>query len=217
MRRGWLFIALLALGCATRPTPPPGPSPSAAKRDYPGRLVPTETLARDFRAFAVRQRLTASHDGRSLPSLEAVLQLHGGVLRLVGLGPMGMRAFVITQKGVEIEAEAQMKEAAALHPRDVLNDIHRVFFRGLFTGSAAKPPPDGEHTGNDDGEVITETWRQGHLVRRIYTRPDQPGRIIIDFLGPGAVVAETVVIDNGWFGYQLRIVTLEQQWLPPSQ
>jgi hypothetical protein len=205
-----ILLLVTGLACASRSSGPPAGTPPPAKRNYPGRLVPSDTLGRPF---MVRQRLTPEHQGRALPTLEAVLQLHGGVLHLVGLTPLGTRAFVITQKGVAIQAENLMKETAPLEPRDVLNDIHRVFFRGLFVGKPA--PPDGQHTGSDDAEHITETWRGGRLVRRAFTRPDPPGSIDIDYAGPGEVIARDVVLHNGWFGYQLRIVTVEQQWLGP--
>jgi hypothetical protein len=198
------LLFLLFAACASKSA---GPPPAA--REYPGRLVSSESLGR---AFMVKQRLTAEHDGRTLPTLEAVLQLHAGVLHLVGLTPMGTRAFVITQKGTTIQAENLMKETVPLNPRDVLNDIHRVFFRGLYLGKPA--PPDGQYTGRDDGEGITEVWKGGRLARRSYTRPDLPGAIDIEFSGPGEVIARDVVIHNGWFGYQLRIATVEQQWLP---
>jgi hypothetical protein len=208
MRFSFALALLTALGCAGKAAgPPPGP---AQKREYPGRLVPSEALGRPF---TVRQRLTAQHQGRTLPTLEAVLQVHDGVLHLVGLTPLGTRAFVITQKGITITAENLMKETAPLEPRDVLNDIHRVFFRGLYVGKPA--PYDGQYSGSDDSESITESWRNGRLVHRSFTRPDHPGTIEIDFSGPGEVIARDVALHNGWFGYQLRIVTVEQQWLAP--
>jgi hypothetical protein len=162
----------------------------------------------------VRQRLTAKHGGRTLPTLEAVLQLHDGVLHLVGLTPMGTRAFVIEQRGTDIKAENLMKETVKLEPRDVLNDIHRVFFRGLFIGKA--PPADGTHTGQDDGESLSERWQGGRLVRRSFVNPAHPGAVDIDFSGGGEVIAGEVLLRNGWFGYELRIVTTEQQWLGPQ-
>jgi hypothetical protein len=202
------LVFTLATACGGRAAGPAAGAGAPPRGNYPGRLVPSESLGR---AFSVRQRLTPTHQGRTLPTLEAVLQLHQGVLHLVGLTPLGTRAFVITQKGEDIQAENLMKETAALQPRDVLNDIHRVFFRGLYVGKPA--PADGTHTGSDDGEQVSEIWKGGRLLQRRFTRADRPGTIEITFDGPGEVVAQNVVLRNGWFGYQLRIDTVEQQWL----
>jgi hypothetical protein len=209
----FFFVVALA-GCRTSGTilPPPAARPPGLADT--GRLVPTSELKG---GFALRQRIEGRHGGREVPAIDAILQLHAGELSLVALTPFGTRALVIHQRGTEVTTEAfiDKEKLPPIDPKDVLRDIHRVLFRGLFI--AAPPPADGVHTGQDGGDWITETWRGGHLQTRTFAPAENKTSpaVRIDFEGAGAVVAPTVRLANLRLGYQLLIKTFDQQLLPP--
>jgi Protein of unknown function (DUF3261) len=199
-RRAPFAIALLALACAT--TPPPAPAAPAMAADT-GYLVPTDQLKGDF---LVRQRLKGRYGERTLPAVDAVLQLHRGELTLVGLTPMGTRAFLLRQRGSAVTFQPFIDKLPPIDPQAILRDIHRVFFRGLFVGQPA--PRDGEHQGQDHGEALTELWQSGRLRQRTY-----PGPVTITFTGDGAIIAPQISLANERVGYTLEITTSDQQRL----
>jgi hypothetical protein len=204
--RIWSVLGLccvLYLGCArARPA-----GPSLPPRDYPGVLEDTHALGRPF---LVRQSLHGHYGLREI-SLEVVVQLANGKLTLVGLTPFGSRAFVLEQDGLATRFQKFVNREIPFDPSHVLNDLHRVFFRGL-----AGPLADGVHGEEREGERISERWRSGVLVERRFERLDhQPeGAVVIRYSGaPAPVIAPEVTLENQWFGYTLRIENGEQQWL----
>jgi hypothetical protein len=214
--RCWLtrILAPLVLGLlacrTTGAVAPPPPQPGAVDS---GRLVPTQELAPDF---SLRQRIEGRYGDKAVPAIDAVLQLRAGHLQLVALTPFGTRALVIHQRGTEITTEAfiDKDKLPPLDPKDILRDIHRVLFRGLFVGKAA--PAGGVHTGRDGDDDVVETWRAGQLQTRTFAAPgtaaDAPA-VRIEFEGKGELVAPTVRLTNLRLGYQLVIKTFDQQRL----
>jgi hypothetical protein len=207
----WKLVVLLA-ACRTTGAiaPPPPPRPGAVDS---GRLVPTQELGADF---SLRQRIEGRYGDKTVPAIDAVLQLRAADLQLVALTPFGTRALVIHQRGTEITTEAfiDKDKLPPIDPKDILRDIHRVLFRGLFVGKSA--PADGVHTGRDGGDDVSETWRDGHLQIRTFASPggasDAPA-VRIEFDGAGPIVAPTVRLTNLRLGYQLLIKTFDQQRL----
>jgi len=181
---------------------------------YPGVLHPPATLGADF---MVRQSLTihAVRDGKPVTAeLDAVLQKRGGELLVLGLGPMDSKAFTLVQRERTIAFDQYMGPPLAFSPRDMIVDIHRVFFKRL-PGEA----PDGTRTGELDGEHVEETWHGGELRRIVYTRPGDKrlgGAVTVE-LGPGCRAArcepEVATLRNGWFGYTVEIVDDAFEWL----
>jgi hypothetical protein len=193
-----LLTLLLAVGCA-RPQPVTVPSQPANTVV----LLPTEQLGKGFMA---QQRLSGKYGDKEF-AVDMVLQLAGGKLTLVGLTPFGTRAFVLEQQGTEIKLEKFIDREMPFDPRYVLDDIHRVFFRGLHEGDASR---------DEHGERVTEERENGVLAERRFTRLDgnPKGEVVITFEGaPSPVVAPRVTLVNGWFGYTLRVDTAAQQYL----
>lgn len=184
---------------------PAGPTMPA--REYPGYLASSETLGRPF---VVQQSLRGTYNDKDI-SLDVVVQLANGKLTLVGLTPFGSRAFVLEQVGTETHFEKFVDREIPFDPKYVLNDVHRVFFRGL-----AGPKPDGVHSEEQHGEKVSETWRGGQLVERRFERLDgEPkGAIVARFSGaPAPVIAPEVQLENQWFGYTINIESSEQSYL----
>jgi hypothetical protein len=196
---------LLVLGCGgAKPQPVvPGHGQDTVV------LLPSQSLGP---SFVAQQRLHGKYGEKEF-TLDVVVQLAQGKLTIVGLTPFGTRAFVLTQDGTEVELQKFINRELPFNPRYVLDDVHRVFFRGL---SGA---PDGENERDDHGERISEVIRGGAPVERRFQRlSGQPkGEIVVTFKGAKSpVVAPEVTLKNGWFGYTLRVETLTQQFVPNS-
>lgn len=182
-----LLLVLLA-ACAPAKPPP-------ADTEYPGVLHPASELTPDV---MIEQHIEARKNDRT-GGFDAVLQKKGADLTIVGLGPVGIRAFVLKQVGTDATFEQSMGPTFPFPPRNVLVDVHRAFFKRL--------PPDTTKGVLDDEEV-TETWKDGTLVERAYRRADRPGAVRVLY-GPGCTRARcepsTIRLVNEWFGYELTI------------
>lgn len=194
--------ALAGLGALTActPTPPRGPSSDPASLDYPGVLHPPGELTPDL---VIEQHVVVSKGDRR-GAFDGVLQKLGDELILVGLGPLGVRAFVLRQEGEGARVERTLGPPLPFPPRNVLVDVHRAFFKRL-----PAPPRDGVHRGRLDGEEVTETWRAGSLVERRFVREEfRPGAVRVIY-GPGCGRDRCEPVDvrivNEWFGYEISI------------
>lgn len=184
--------------------------------DYPGTL---QAPARLPVQAVWQQRVTAAWQAPGEPRQErgfdAALQRSGDDLTVIGLSPMGSIGFSIKQTKTDIEVTNNIPEQMVIPPRFILLDVQRAFFP---TANASHR--DGEHTVQQADERITETFREGRLQKRVFERLDgQPqGAITItyDWQQPTWALPTRAVLDNGWFGYQLTIVTHSETRLPPS-
>lgn len=206
-RGSWALLVVCLVAC--------GPTGSALVRDYPGPLLPPSVYPTDF---ALDQTVTAVHQQGS-DSFRAVLEKHGDSLVMVGLGPHGGRAFVLTQRGDEVRFDSQLPRELPFPARYMLLDVHRAWLIGL----PDPPLADGEHRAERDGEEIVETWADGRLVERTFRRLDgrPPGIIRITYEGGlspdlGASPPTRVELDNGWFGYRLVIEGITRRALEPG-
>lgn len=202
------FITLSACSPATQSAEPATQTPRQGHtvRDYPGTLRPPSELGADFQW---RQQVTA-HWPQGTRSFDAVLSKSDNKLVLVGLGPMDTPGFVLT-----LDAQAKLKfenhtgEPARFNPRYVVLDVQRAFYP-WFT----QPLQVGQRETLVDEERVTETWQDGVLKQRTFTRLDNnpPGSIVITYEGwaPGRRAPERATLDSGWFGYKLTIQTFEQ-------
>ncbi len=194
---------LLACGPHTAGGPQPRP---AEVPGYPTTLVPPSQLEGDF---LMEQEVLMTHP-RGENRLHAVLQKQGPRLILLGLAPHGGRAFLLEQTDEGVRFESYMPFELPFPPEYMLHDIHRAWFLGAPEGTVER---DGEHIEErrDGPRVIERTFR------RLNGSP--AGTITVHYHGgltPGAPLTsappETVVLDNGWFGYRATIRTL--RWQP---
>jgi hypothetical protein len=200
-----LAAGILFVGCASRSAQAP-PPPYTGPLDFPDEGVAD---------FFDRQRIVATYEGHSF-AFDAVLQKRGNELTLLGLTPFGSRAFVVTQKGAAVSFQTYVGTSLPFPPQYMLIDVHRVFFPHVGPGDAAASP--GEHTFSSDGEVITETWRDGRVSERTFSRADgrPAGRIVIHYdetMDEEGGHPHHVVLNNGWYGYRLDITTVSHKQL----
>lgn len=202
-------IALLALGAGCGAPARSTVISTTAPAEYPCVLHDPRTLPHDF---LVRQSLTirTRRDGKPVEGqFDAVVQKQGDTLLIVGLGPMNVKAFTIAHRGDRIEFARLVGPELPFSPRNVVVDVHRVFFKRL--AAPAQPGFSGVVRGDLDGERVEETWRDGELRATVFTRPGSAlaGAIRIE-LGPGChpdrCEPEAATLHNEWFGYTLTIV-----------
>lgn len=195
--RPLLVLALIVLtACAGTPR-----KLALTEADYPGALVDSQELPD---GLFVRQRIEASFRDRK-DSFSAVLQVEGGVLSLLALTPYGTRAFLIEQRGQLISYTAYADRELPFPARFIVLDVHRAMFAGLGGGAAV----DGVRVIERNGERVSESWRGGELYERRFERLDGKPEGTIRVSYPDGVapheVAERFTLDNGWFGYQLKV------------
>jgi len=205
-QRAWHAALMALLSCATiAPSKP-------ADRPYGGSLISPSAYPGDF---IDRQKIEARYGDRSL-RFDAVLQKRGNELTLLGLTPLGSRAFVIRQTGADVSFESFVPQTFPFPPRYILVDVHRVFFAWVREDDT--PSVDGVVEAVREGEIVTERWRGGRLLRRTFRRVDgnPQGEIIVDY-DPGmpryGEPPAHVTFTNGWYGYRLEIVTTSHRLL----
>jgi hypothetical protein len=190
---------------------------TTAPSDYPCVLHDPRTLPYDF---AVRQHLTVRtrRDGEPVEGqFDAILQKQGDTLLIVGFGPMNVKAFTLSQRGDRIEFTQFLGPELPFSPRNVVVDVHRVFFKRL--PPPAQPGFTGAVRGELDGEAVEETWRDGQLRQAVFTRPGSAlrGAIRVE-LGPGCTPAAcepgAATLHNEWFGYTLTVDSEGYERLP---
>lgn len=208
-----LVIAGLALGCGSSAPRRQALSTDDATGGYP-------FVFRDLRQwpdFLVQQsiEIRARRDGHIRQGqLDAVVQKQGDSLVLIGLGPMNARAFSLTQRGSRIEFEQLVGPRLPFSPRNILIDVHRVFFKAL--PRPAGTPDTGVVRGQLDGERVEERWEGGELRARRFTRPgtELRGAVRVEY-GPGCRAGRcepgSVTVQNEWFDYTLAITNHEYE------
>lgn len=201
--------AALDSGAVEDPVEASGGEGSPAPLGYPGELISTADMAADFLA---RQKLKGSFAEHEF-AFEAVLQLRGGTLTVLGLTPFGTKAFVLTQTGLEIEFQALIDREIPFPPEYMLQDIHRALMWHTRLPWGEEAPSEDTASVEVAGERVSEQWSDGALIRRTFTRLDgEPaGEIRVDYVGGhrSGQPARTIVLDNGWFGYRIEIETLD--------
>ena len=202
---------LLALGALTVAACCPAPRPDKLPDNaYPGTLRAPSDLGTQV---MLRQKVTAKWGKSQARSFEAVLQVQGDTMTVLGLSPMGQMGFAITLKDGKIDFQNRSGMDLPFPPRFILLDVQRAFWPWL--GPA--PTADGERAGEAPGEKVTETWADGRLRRRTFRRSNNepPGAIVVTYEGwkDSAQAPDKVILDNRWFGYVLTVETYEQQRL----
>jgi hypothetical protein len=195
MRRRVLALALVSCGA-------PRPRAAASDDAYPCLLHPPSELSPDV---VIEQHVEAKKGDRT-GGFDAVLQKRGAELVLVGLGPLGVRAFTLRQEGADIRYEQRMGPEFPFPPRNVLVDVHRAFFKRLAL--ATPSPRDGTFRGPLDGEEVVEVWHAGQLTERSFAREGRAGAVRVLYspgCGEDRCEPATVRLVNEWFGYELAI------------
>jgi len=205
----FLATALLGLGACTRNAPTAQPGPGSGIGPGP-MLVPTAIAER----FLWRQRVTASWGDRS-ETFDAVLQMDGEELILMGLGPMGRPGFIATLGASGLRFENRSGRSLPFAAEHIMADVQKVFYPWL------PPVPEGftgTHIGAHESLMISETYTSGRLRTRAFRRSDalDRGELRVRYEGwtPGLPAPQRATVDNAWFGYELTILTVEQQSLP---
>lgn len=152
-----VLVATIALGCG-----PTAPREGTTPRPI-GTLHAPGHYAREL---TIDQQVTAEY-GSSSETFRAVLEKRGDRLVMVGLGPHGGRAFVLTQEGERVDWESEMPRELPFPPEFMLMDIHRAWLGGLPREGGA-PLADGEHEQVVDGENVREVWEGGRLLSRSF-------------------------------------------------
>ena len=133
----FLATALLGLGACMRNAPTAQPGPGAGIGPGP-MLVPTAIAER----FLWRQRVTASWGDRS-ETFDAVLQMDGEELILMGLGPMGRPGFIATLGASGLRFENRSGRSLPIAAEHILADVQKVFYpddqRNLHERAASYP------------------------------------------------------------------------------
>jgi hypothetical protein len=160
-------------------------------------------------AFSVTQRIRGKQ-GLEDVAFECFVQLSAGKLTLSGATLHSTHAFSVEQDQRNVRAQRAAQRDVPLEPTSYLQDIHRIFFRGL-TGVTS----DGIHERADGDELVRERWQDGRLVERSFHSLDTFARLIlISFEGaPAPLVAPRVQLTNLYFGYSLQIDNMRQERL----
>jgi hypothetical protein len=203
-----LSLLLVAACSPAVRSPAPG-----AEREYPCILHSPDQFSPDF---SVSQHVEAAAQGRT-GGFDSVLQKHGNELVIVGLGPAGIRAFVLKQSGDAITFERMIAgPELPFSPRNVLVDVHRAFFKRLPQPPGS--PGAGTFKGVIDGEEVEEDWRDDNLLERRFRRPgtSYQGAVRVTY-APGCTrqrcAPSKFRLVNEWFGYALEIDCTDYNWL----
>ncbi|HET6585444.1 MAG TPA: DUF3261 domain-containing protein, partial [Nannocystaceae bacterium] len=174
------------------------------------------------RPFLARQRVIATAGGQR-HSFDAVLQYDGRELLLLGLTPMGTKAFAVRQRDSVATAESFVDRPLPAPPEAILLDVHWSYF--LATDAAR---PDGWHRRRVDGLRLRERWANGRLQQRIVA-PRRGIEVDIRYVGgrdaagfPKDVVIEHRARDRSGVDLRLEITTLTHESiaappLPPAR
>jgi hypothetical protein len=197
--RPFAIACLILIGCASSPSSMM-PSPP-----YEFPLKPPSAYTKNF---VDRQTISATY-GTHHVSFDAVLQKRGDEITLLGLTPFGTRAFALRQIGTDVTFESFVPQTLPFPPKYILIDVHRAFFDGIDDSGSA--PTDGAYEARKNGEIITETWKNGRIVKRDFRRVDgiPKGDIVITYDG------DRTHFQNEWFGYTLDITTVSHKELAP--
>lgn len=201
---------LLTLLCAcTRPTAT-APAGSVSGLGAGPLLAPAAV----GEPFLWRQRVTARW-GERIESFDAVLQLHDDELTLMGLGPMGRPGFIVTLRESGVTFENRSGRGLPFDPEHIMADVQKAFYPWI---PSAPLGFSGTRVGEHGILRVTETHADGRLRTRAFQRSDAIDRgelrVTYDDWDSSLRAPGRAVLDNRWFGYELTIVTVEQQSLP---
>lgn len=204
-----LLLVLVVFGACARSAPVAQPGLDAVLG--PGPMLSPETIGEQF---LWRQRVTASWGDR-VESFDAVLQMHDEQLVLMGLGPMGRPGFIVTLTEAGVTFENRSGRSLPFPAEHIMADVQKVFYPWLPPAAASFS---GTRTGAFETLMISETYADGRLITRDFQRSDaiDRGTLRVRYEGwvPGLSAPQRADVNNAWFGYELEIITAQQQRLP---
>ena len=173
----------------------------------PGVLRPTEEIAGDFR---LEQRVHIRAKSGEI-ALRIVAEKRGPTLVVIGLNPLGVKLFSVIQTKRKVQVDALPARVVPIPPIDVLHDLHRA----RFLDAGVAPDASGRAEGIRDGTRIVETWRDGVLRQRRFSRVEglPSGEVIVDFAVPAPNESPRVQIRNDGCGYSASFETLAWETL----
>lgn len=156
--------------------------------------------------FSARQKVVAIHGG-GRTAFDAVVQYDGRRLVLLGMTPMGTKAFAVEQTGASYRITRFVDMPLPAPPAAILRDIHGVYF---------DPPPqplgDGWHRRRVGvGVRVDERWATGRLQERVWGSRRDTGATRVRFtdgVAPGEI-PRRVDLDHPALDLRLEIHTLE--------
>lgn len=192
-----LVLVALAPLVACRPSAPP-PVPPVIAGASPD--------------FVARQKVVA-HAGGQRSAFDAVIEHVGDRLVVLGLTPMGTKAFAIVQNGTSIEVTPSGDRPLPAPPEAILRDIHAGYFEGPTAIRS-----DGWHRLQGPRGRLFERWAAGRLVERVWGRPRDRTADRLRFVGgvaPGELPRD-IELDHPSLDLRLEIHTLELTLRRPS-
>lgn len=139
-------------------------------------------------------------------AFDAVVQYDGDRLVVLGLTPMGTKAFSIVQQGSALEVTPTDSAALPAPPEAILRDIHAGYFDPPDAALA-----DGWHRRSGRFGSVWEQWSAGRLHVRVWgrKRDTQADRLrFIGGLAPGELPRD-LEFDHPRLSLRLEIHTLE--------
>jgi len=176
-------------------------------------LRPPEDMGSDL---FLRQRVRAEF-AENDRSFDAVLQKKGNILRVVFLAPVAGKAFVIEQRGREVEVISDLGLDLPFPPCRILVDIERTFFP--YLSADAVPTGDARRTVAETPGRVVEVWKAGILQERLFYAARDSGhlemRITYRFKPSTVAVPARVTIEARNPPYRLTVDTLAAEDLRP--
>ena len=189
-----LAVCALATGCATGTSA--GKDGADRAREAPSPPPPGE----DREPFFMRQTIYADARGRE-KQIDAVVEYTDGVVTTVFLNPIGKAGVILRQTGREVDVSGPAVDKIPFDLRWVAHDIGFA----LLVTPLEVPGRQGDQTRSlETGEVV-ESWARGRLLER--ESASLATTVVYEWRGEGRC-PETIYIENGEFGYELRIETV---------
>lgn len=152
--------------------------------------------------FVVQLRVRIRAGELDFP-MRLVVQKTAGELVAIGFNPFGAKLFTVVQRGVEVKVDALPRAVLPVAPMNVVRDLHRIRF-------LMAPRPDdgtGVSTRSFDGIVVSDTWKDGALVRRELRTTGHSLPTTLRF----EPSSSTVAISNPGCGYSSEWTTVSEE------
>jgi hypothetical protein len=124
-------------------------------------------------------------------------------------------AFVVTLSASGVTLDNRSGRHLPFPAEHIIADVQKVFYPWLAPVSESFT---GARAGVYENLVIHETYVDGRPLVRTFQRDDaiDRGELRVAYQGwtPGLTAPQRAELINAWFGYELTIVTVDQQRLP---
>jgi hypothetical protein len=147
-------------------------------------------------------------------AFDAVVQKHGGALKLVALSPTGQPGFVLEldSRG-EVTVENRTGRELPFRAERILADVQKVFYPWI-DDDGPDEIRDGTRRGVAGELEVEERLLEGRLVERRFYLPATPNsaEVVVSYFewGDRQVAPERAKITHVLLGYELMIETVEE-------